>query len=37
MPTVPGKRVTLQDVARATGYTANTVSRALKNLSLIHI
>lgn len=31
MPTVPGKRVTLQDVAHATGYTANTVSRALKN------
>ncbi len=27
----PGKCVTLQDVARATGYTANTVSRALKN------
>ena len=33
MPTIPGKRVTLQDVARATGYTANTVSRALKNKS----
>ena len=24
-------RVTLQDVAKATGYTSNTVSRALKN------
>ena len=24
-------RVTLQDIARATGYTVNTVSRALKN------
>lgn len=31
MPSFSGKRVTLQDVARATGYTANTVSRALKN------
>ena len=28
---VPGKRVTLQDIARATGYTANTVSHALKD------
>lgn len=31
MPLASGKRVTLQDVANATGYTANTVSRALKN------
>ncbi|MBQ7850811.1 MAG: LacI family DNA-binding transcriptional regulator [Clostridia bacterium] len=28
-----GGRVTLQDIARKTGYTANTVSRALKNKS----
>ena len=28
-----GKRVTLQDIADATGYTVNTVSRALKNKS----
>lgn len=28
-----GRRVTLQDIARRTGYTANTVSRALKNKS----
>ena len=28
-----GKRITLQDLARETGYTVNTVSRALKNKS----
>lgn len=28
-----GRRVTLQDIAQRTGYTANTVSRALKNKS----
>lgn len=28
-----GKRVTLQDIAEATGFTVNTVSRALKNKS----
>ena len=28
-----GKRVTLQDIAQATGYTINTVSRALKDKS----
>ena len=27
----PDKRVTLQDIARRTGVTINTVSRALKN------
>ena len=31
MPIPRAKRVTLQDIARATGYTANTVSRALSN------
>ena len=31
MPSVKSNRVTLQDVADATGYTVNTVSRALKN------
>lgn len=33
----PTGRVTLQDVARATGYTPNTVSRALKNKSDISV
>ena len=31
MQNYPGKRVTLQDIAQATGYSANTVSHALKN------
>ena len=33
----PAGRVTLQDVAKATGYTTNTVSRALKNKSDISV
>ena len=33
----PTGRVTLQDVAKATGYTPNTVSRALKNKSDISV
>lgn len=28
-----GKRVTLQDIARKTGYSLTTVSRALRNMS----
>ena len=34
---MPGERVTLSEIAKATGYTVNTVSRALRNQSDISV